>query len=137
MMLIFWELGWMMAWAGVNSWKILKESYLSYIFILRQLWLLKNIPLLKTPYNCLIESHISYSLIVLWGAEEYSLERILKWQKKPYKLYFSTSLTKPPYDSQTTIQNFRFIHLKIQTTIIITYIPDSKMVFRTKQISYF
>lgn len=51
------------------------------IFVIRRLSVLKNQALLKNVYHCLLESHISYS-IVLWGSTKGNLEKILKWQKK-------------------------------------------------------
>jgi len=51
------------------------------IFVLKNLAKFQNLDLLLSVYYCLLQSHISYS-IILWGATESNLKRIFTWQKK-------------------------------------------------------
>jgi hypothetical protein len=51
------------------------------VFVLQNLSKFQNIKLLMTVYFCLLQSYISYS-IILWGTTDSKLKQFCVWQKK-------------------------------------------------------
>jgi hypothetical protein len=51
------------------------------VFVLQNLSKFQNIKLLMTVYFCLLQSYISYS-IILWGTTDSKLKQFFVWQKK-------------------------------------------------------
>ncbi len=89
------------------------------MFVVRSLKKLNDNHLLKSIYHCLLESHISYS-VILWGAIQSNLDPILVWQKKAIRCIFDLPpLTHcRPYFKELNILTVTSLYiLKIATYI--------------------